>query len=94
MFWGPTNQDFNIRLVGVKNEKYNGLLAGVSFPPSSRAPRVSLGPKTPFPFLFKCLPRRLDRKGIKGREDSERRGAEGDYSREAILSNISIKGGD
>ena len=65
MFWRPTNQDFNIRLVGVKNEKYNGLLAGVSFPPSSRAPRVSLGPKTPFPFLFKCLPRRLDRKGIK-----------------------------
>ena len=30
-----------------------------SFPPSSRAPRVSLGPKTPFPFPFKRLPRRL-----------------------------------
>ena len=34
MFWRLTNQDFNIRLVDVKNEKYNGLLAGVSFPPS------------------------------------------------------------
>ena len=31
----------------------------VSFPPSSRAPRVSLVPKTPFPFPFKRLPRRL-----------------------------------
>ena len=31
----------------------------VSFPPSSRAPRVSLAPKTPFPFPFKRLPRRL-----------------------------------
>ena len=28
-------------------------------PPSSRAPRVSLAPKTPFPFPFKRLPRRL-----------------------------------
>ena len=37
---------------------------GVSLPPSSRAPRVSLAPKTPFPktpfpFPFKRLPRRL-----------------------------------
>ena len=31
----------------------------VSFPPSSRAPCVSLAPKTPFPFPFKRLPRRL-----------------------------------
>ena len=36
----------------------------VSLPPSSRAPRVSLAPKTPFPktpfpFPFKRLPRRL-----------------------------------
>ena len=59
-----TNQDFNIRLVDVKNEKNNGFLAGVSLPPSSRAPRVSLAPKapvpkTPFPFPFKRLPRRL-----------------------------------
>ena len=45
----------------VKNEDNNGLLAGVSFPPprSPRAPRVSLAPKTPFPFLFKRLPRML-----------------------------------
>ena len=50
LFWRPTNQDFNIRL---------GLLAGVSFPPSSRAPRVSLAPNTPFPFPLKRLPRRL-----------------------------------
>ena len=28
--------------------------------PSSRAPRVSLAPKTPFPFPFIRLPRRLD----------------------------------
>ena len=59
-----TNQDFNIRLVDVKNAKNNGFLAGVSLPPSSRAPRVSLAPKTPFPktafpFPFKSLPRRL-----------------------------------
>ena len=64
-----TNQDFNIRLVDVKNEKNNGFLAGVSLPPSSRAPRVSLAPKTPFPkapfpFPFKRLPRRL-RVGLK-----------------------------
>ena len=31
-----------------------------SLPPSSRAPRVSLAPKTPFPFPFKRLPRRLE----------------------------------
>ena len=43
----------------VKSEKYNGLLAGVSFPSSSRAPHVSLAPKTPFPYLFKRLLSRL-----------------------------------
>ena len=55
-----------IRLVDVKNEKNkgNGFLAGVSLSPSSRVPRVSLAPKTPFPkapfpFPFKRLPRRL-----------------------------------
>ena len=38
----------------------NGFLAGGSLPPSSRAPRVSLAPKTPFLKLpFKRLPRRL-----------------------------------
>ena len=37
----------------------NGLLAGASLPLSSRAPSVSLAPETPFPFLFKRLPRRL-----------------------------------
>ena len=31
----------------------------VSFLPSSRAPRISLALKTPFPFPFKRLPRRL-----------------------------------
>ena len=46
--------------VDVKNEKNNGFLADVSLPPSSRAPRVSLAPKTPFPkapfpFPFKRL---------------------------------------
>ena len=51
MFWRLTNQDFNIRLVDVKNKKYNDLLAGVSFPLSSRAPSVSLVPKLPFPSL-------------------------------------------
>ena len=59
MFWRLTNKNFNIRLLDVKNEKYNGLLAGVSFPTSSRAPRVSVAPKTPFPYPFKRLPRRL-----------------------------------
>ena len=34
----------------------------------------------------------LDREGIKEREDGERGGG-GDYSREAIILNISIKGG-
>ena len=38
LFWRLTNQDFNIRLVDVENEKNNGLLAGVSFPPFSRSP--------------------------------------------------------
>ena len=59
-----TNQDFNIRLVDVNKEKNNGFLAGVSLPPSWRAPRFSLAPKTPFPktpfpFPFKRQPRRL-----------------------------------
>ena len=58
MFWRLTNQDFNTRLMDVTNElvfleKYSGLLAGVSFPPSSRVSRVSLAPKIPFPFPFK-----------------------------------------
>ena len=48
------------RLKGKEKEKNNCLLAGVSLPPpSTRAPRVSLAPKTPFPFPFKRLPRRL-----------------------------------
>ena len=33
-----TNQNVNICLVDVKNEKNNSLLAVVSFPPSSRTP--------------------------------------------------------
>ena len=36
------------------------------------------------------IPLQLDREGIKEREDGERGG---DYSKEAIISNISIKGG-
>ena len=38
------------------------------------------------------IPLQLDREGIKEREDGER--GSGDYSRVAIISNISIKGGD
>ena len=34
-----------------------------------------------------------DREGIKEREDGQRSGG-GDYSREAIILNISVKGGD
>ena len=59
MFSRRTNQDVNIRLVDGKNKKNNGLLAGVSLPPYSRARRFSLAAKTPFPFAFKRLPRRL-----------------------------------
>ena len=39
------------------------------------------------------IPLQLDRKLIKESEDGERGGERGDYSREAIISNISIKGG-
>ena len=35
----------------------------------------------------------FDREGITGREDGERGGGRGDYSREAITLSISIKGG-
>ena len=55
--WLTCFEDWPIRiltiaLVDVKIEKYNGLLAGVSFPPSSPSPRVSLVPKQlPFPSL-------------------------------------------
>ena len=35
----------------------------------------------------------LDKEEIKGREDSKRRGVGGDYSREAIILNIPVKGG-
>ena len=38
------------------------------------------------------IPLQLDREGIKEREDGERDGG-GDYSREAVISNIAIKGG-
>ena len=36
-----------------------GKFVFLSLPPFLRAPRVSLAPKTPFPFLFKRLPSRL-----------------------------------
>ena len=50
MFWRLTNQDFNIRLVDVKNEKCNSLLAGVSFPPSSRPPALAFLSRLKLPF--------------------------------------------
>ena len=40
--------------------------------------------------IFQSLNRQLDREEIKEREDGA---GGGDYSREAIISNISIKGG-
>ena len=52
-------------VISRRDGENNGLLAGVSFPPSSPTPapgsghRVSVAPKTPFSFLFKRLPRRL-----------------------------------
>ena len=46
-------------IISRRDGENNGFLAGVFLPPSSRAPRVSLAPKTPFPFPFKFLPRRL-----------------------------------
>ena len=42
-----TSQDFNIWLVDVYNVKDNGLLAGVTLPLSSCAPRFFLAPKIP-----------------------------------------------
>lgn len=54
-----TNQDFNIHLGNVNNIKNNSILVGIPFPPSSRALRASHTPQIPFPFPFKCLPRRL-----------------------------------
>ena len=41
ILWRLANQDFNICLVDAKNQKYNGLLAGVSFPPSSLVPALA-----------------------------------------------------
>ena len=46
-------------IISWRDGKNNGLLAGVSLPPSLRAPRISLAPKTPFSFPFKHLPHRL-----------------------------------
>ena len=47
-------------IISRRDGENNGFLAGVSLsPPSSRTPRVSLAPKIPFPFPFKCLPCRL-----------------------------------
>ena len=47
-------------IISRRDGENNGFLAGVSLPPPfSRTPRVSLAPKTPFPFPFKRLPRRL-----------------------------------
>ena len=39
------------------------------------------------------IPLHLDREGIKEKEDGERGWGGGDYSREVIILNISIKGG-
>ena len=54
-----TDQDFNILLVDVYNAKNISLLAGVSLPPHSCTPHISLAPMTPFPFPFKRPPCRL-----------------------------------
>jgi len=43
--------------------------------------------------LLQQVPLQLDRNGITEREDGKRGGGGGDYSREAIISNISIKEG-
>ena len=45
-------------------------------------------------FAGSLIPLQLDRKGIKESEDDMRGGEGGDYSREVIILNISIKGGD
>ena len=39
------------------------------------------------------IPLQLDKDGIKEREDGEKEGGGGHYSREVIISNISIKRG-
>ena len=44
-------------------------------------------------FCWISLALQLDREGIKGREDGQRGGGRGDYSREAIILSISVKGG-
>ena len=44
--------------------------------------------------VFDQFPLQLDREVIKERENGEKDGGRGDYSREAIILNISIKGGD
>ena len=44
-------------------------------------------------FAGSLIPLQLDRKGIKESEDGKRGGEGGDYSREVIILNISIKGG-
>ena len=53
------DQNFNIHLVDVNNVKNNSILVGIPFPTSSLALRASHMPQIPFPFPFKCLPRRL-----------------------------------
>ena len=54
-----TNQDFHILLVDVNNVKNNSNLVDIAFPPSSRVLRPCHTPQIPFPFPFKCVPRRL-----------------------------------
>ena len=46
---GETDWSMTIHMSTMLDDPSHGFLAGVSLPPSSRAPRVSLAPKTPFP---------------------------------------------
>jgi len=43
--------------------------------------------------LLDQIPLQLDREVIKERENGQKDGGRGDYSRKAIILNISIKGG-
>ena len=58
--WKGREREFLAREKREDRGARGGKEGNASFlPSSSRAPRVSLAPKTPFPFPFKRLPRRL-----------------------------------
>ena len=55
--------------------------------------RITVVPRVIASLELTQIPLQLDREGIKEREDGERgEGGGGDYSRETIMLNISIKG--